>query len=494
MNTNTEITTAPETTVAETTVSVITVSETTAPKKTLRKKVTKSDPVCIICDEKYNKTVHLPIKCMYCDFEACRKCCETYILQEPIVKCMNLDCGREWTRKFIRDIFTLTFITKPLKTHREDVLFDKERALLPATQPIVENKLEVVRINAEIERIQNLILPLRQQINDLEMKKVAILRKPNRSIERSLFVRACPDGDCRGFLSTQWKCGICTKWTCPDCHVIKGFERDVPHTCNPDDLATAQLLANDTKPCPKCHTGIFKIDGCDQMWCTQCHTAFSWRTGTIQNNIHNPHYYEWLRRNNDGQIPRNPGDLPCGRERELNHRLLNDFTRGLNKHKNSVHYSKCTRGIPIIMRNTIHLVNVEMPPQVNYETKNEDLRVKYLMKEITEEDFKNLLQKNDKKQHKQQEIRDIFQIVSNTVTDILFRFLDHLETAEKDKFNMKIFKEIIPIISYANECLVDVSRTYTSKLIQFNNFVALRRNIPAGTTVINNNPNEHDFD
>jgi hypothetical protein len=30
-----------------------------------------------------------------------------------------------------------------------------------------------------------------------------------RTNERSLFVRACPDEDCRGFLSSQWKCGIC---------------------------------------------------------------------------------------------------------------------------------------------------------------------------------------------------------------------------------------------------------------------------------------------
>jgi hypothetical protein len=51
------------------------------------------------------------------------------------------------------------------------------------------------------------------------------------------------------------------------------------------------------------------------MWCTadNCKTAFSWNSGKIINGtIHNPHYYEWLRRNNNGEIPRNPGDIPCG--------------------------------------------------------------------------------------------------------------------------------------------------------------------------------------
>ena len=42
---------------------------------------------------------------------------------------------------------------------------------------------------------------------------------------------------------------------------------------------------------------ISKIDGCNQMWCTQCHVAFDWKTGAIQNSVHNPHYFEWLRKN-----------------------------------------------------------------------------------------------------------------------------------------------------------------------------------------------------
>ena len=104
-------------------------------------------------------------------------------------------------------------------------------------------------------------------------------------------------------------------WTCPECHVIKGLSRDAVHTCNENDVATAKLLNSDTKPCPSCRTPIFKIMGCDQMWCTQCHTGFSWRTGMIQNShIHNPHYFEWQRQQTDGNILRNQGDIECGRD------------------------------------------------------------------------------------------------------------------------------------------------------------------------------------
>jgi hypothetical protein len=46
------------------------------------------------------------------------------------------------------------------------------------------------------------------------------------------------------------------------------------------------------------------------MWCTECKTAFSWKSGQVVNGrIHNPHYYEHLR-NTQGFVPRE--ENPCG--------------------------------------------------------------------------------------------------------------------------------------------------------------------------------------
>jgi hypothetical protein len=62
---------------------------------------------------------------------------------------------------------------------------------------------------------------------------------------------------------------------------------------------------------------IYKIEGCAQMFCTECHTAFNWNTLRIENGIiHNPHYFEWMRRQNEngGQVERNPNEILCGRE------------------------------------------------------------------------------------------------------------------------------------------------------------------------------------
>ena len=81
-----------------------------------------------------------------------------------------------------------------------------------------------------------------------------------------------------------------------------------------DDVATAKLLAKETKSCPQCAIPIFKISGCDQMWCTECQTPFSWKTGQkVSGVIHNPHFYQWQRQQNSGNAPRRPGTrYDCG--------------------------------------------------------------------------------------------------------------------------------------------------------------------------------------
>ena len=125
--------------------------------------------------------------------------------------------------------------------------------------------------------------------------------------EKKQFIMKCPGDDCRGFLSTKYKCDICKINVCPKCRAIKTED----HECKKEDIESTELIKKETKGCPQCGIPIFKISGCDQMWCVECKVAFSWRTGKIETgNIHNPHYYQWRR--NQGNAVRNPGDLVCG--------------------------------------------------------------------------------------------------------------------------------------------------------------------------------------
>jgi hypothetical protein len=219
-------------------------------------------PSCCICTEPYNRSFRNLIKCEYCPFEACRECCQRYLLMENEPKCMSNECNRQWTPEFIALKFTKKFINSDLKTHREKTLFDKQRALLPSTQPLVENILKREDYQRKINAAAEVVNKARVEMNKIQSEYYRFVNTGQSTQERATFTRACPDSECRGFLSSQWKCGLCNKWSCPTCHEVKGMERDCEHTCNPDSVATANLLNSDTKPCPKCGEGIFKIDGC----------------------------------------------------------------------------------------------------------------------------------------------------------------------------------------------------------------------------------------
>jgi len=387
---------------------------------------------------------------------------------------MNTSCGREWTRKFTSDAFTASFLNKKYKEHREKVLFDQERALLPSTQIFVENQIKTEKLTEDLKKVKDEIRRLNSLKWDIE---VSIRRLNNGSTngsaegERREFIKACPAENCRGFLSTQWKCGLCEQWACPSCHEIKGDTKDAEHTCNPDTVATVALLTQDTKNCPKCQTSIHRISGCDQMWCTQCHTAFNWRTNKIENVVHNPHYFEWLRRNGDA-IPRQPGDNPC--QNNLTHYTYIEIQGHIRGRHGSTEASKaCEKRIQNVVQNTIHLRQIIIPryAEVNYVTKNQALRIDFMRNKITEVEFKRTLQRNEKKNLKSAEIRNVLTVLSTTVTDIVLRFLDHLKNAEPGNFNETILEELKPIVSYANECFEDISDTYSSKALRFNNLI-----------------------
>jgi len=428
---------------------------------------------CIICDEKVNKTNHAVISCPYCSFESCKTCCQTFLLSQNVPTCMDTKCAKEWTRKFMVDHFPKTFIIGAWKKHKEKILLDKEIALLPATQAVVEAEIQKEKKVEQMAQIKNLINDLQRQYRNLATVNIV-------PVQPRAFVCPCPANECRGYLSTQWKCGLCDSYTCSDCRVLKG--KDAEHVCNPDDLATARLLSKDTKPCPNCSAGIFKIEGCDQMWCTQCHTAFSWKTGHIETRIHNPHFYEWQRRNGNGVAPRVPGDIICGRE--INHTFSNDIRsiiRGTRLSaadwpSNSVANFNT---IDSIVQSISHLRAAQLP---HFRTvpiqNNTNLRVKYMRNMITKEDFQTRIHRDNKKNEHKREIHDLLHMFIQNITDILYRARDvysnNREVFIANPANVEPRKELSVQITnildeadrlrlYVNECLLDTAKTYITK-------------------------------
>jgi hypothetical protein len=102
---------------------------------------------------------------------------------------------------------------------------------------------------------------------------------------------------------------------------------------------------------------------------------------------------------------------------------------------------------------------------------NQDLRIRYLRNLIDENEFKSILQKNDKKNSKKRDIYLVYIMFINTTTDILYRFCDVITNMNLMNIDeegvmdlMNILDEIKHIVKYSNECLQDIENTYKCKI------------------------------
>jgi hypothetical protein len=420
---------------------------------------------CQICCEKFNKSNHCKVVCNYCQYTNCRECFQKYLVDTILdPHCMN--CKKVYLHEFLTENCTAIFINKTLKNHREHVLFDREKALMPMSQNDVVLTKERCEHEKNIKRLldekNELMARLRKNSRELQDSRTyvyeidRILGSPHSgNTEVKKFVRKCPMEECRGFLSTQWKCGTCEVNICKNCNEVK----DIFHIeCDPDKVKTMELINKDTKPCPKCGTMIFKISGCDQMFCIDCHTVFSWNRATIVNDgiIHNPHYYEFLRKQNNGVIPRNPGDIPCGGGLpywgEISRRFLNPRA-----------YTTETQIITNFHQLVAHITHQEIRDLNRSITMNNSanrkLRVQYLMNVLTENNFKAIIQQLEKKNNKSREYINIYQMLVDVSSD-KFREIQSgtgLLTIEELTEIIQYFDKLI---EYFNENIANVGKRY----------------------------------
>jgi hypothetical protein len=97
----------------------------------------------------------------------------------------------------------------------------------------------------------------------------------------------------------------------------------------------------------------------------------------------------------------------------------------------------------------------------DYIQSNEDLRIAYLEGTTTEEDFKREIQRRDKKNRKNTEIRQIMQFAGTACKDVILRLINHLKESPNDQYDMAPFvAEIEGLVNQCNELFKEVSRTY----------------------------------
>lgn len=448
---------------------------------------------CTVCNEGYNKSNHKKIVC-YCTLELCATCIKTYILSKTEVPhCFN--CNIEWNREFLIKNINANWVNGVYTAHYKSYLFKLEESQFPDTILYIEEKnrkkQEIAILAAEIQEYQKILSPLIKQVKQYQSKIDDVHRKIHnvscgkKTIERKEFICKCPNGDCIGYLSTAHKCDLCNNWFCPDCNELKGDMRDSDHTCNPDTVETVKLLHKECKKCPKCTSVIYKIDGCDMMWCISCHTAFSWRTLQIMNgqNIHNPHYFEWLRtQQTAGNPERNPNDILCGRE--IDNAFISSFLNKMRRafalikvvspnggirevaeyqllSEEAKKYNNIVLLFSAILRSALHIRYDDLNRRfsnehINDEEINREKRMAFMEKEITEDEFKTALEKRNRVFEKNNQYATLLRMYINCLTDILYRLYDNIT---KDNVEAYI-NEINGLKDYVDVQLKSISKIY----------------------------------
>ena len=386
---------------------------------------------CNICAENYNNSTLKKIVCPWddCKFEACKSCVRRFLVEttgDPC--CMN--CRKPFEDKFLVDNLNRSYIEKDYKNARKQILLESEMSKLQETMIIAERAKVVKKEELEIKNFNDKISEMKKQLHELTRQKNEKYRRirlinegldpdstsePSTSSDRNKFIMNCTKSGCRGFLSSQYKCGICENWTCPHCLELIGPDKNVPHTCNPDNVASAQMIKKETKPCPKCAVPIFKISGCSQMWCTECKIAFDYNTLKIVTggHIHNPHYYQYMREN--GMQARNPGDIPCGGLVAYHTftRIVGDIFNWLDYDSMGIKFER--KVFDNMHRYISHITYNDLPRLRRRVTDLQDhqsLRVSYILGEISKDEFKDKVFRQDKERKISQKILQISELMS----------------------------------------------------------------------------------
>jgi len=194
------------------------------------------------------------------------------------------------------------------------------------------------------------------------------------------------------------------------------------------------------------------------MWCTECHTPFSWRTGKkVTGTIHNPHYYQWQRKQNGGVAPRVAGDVRCGG-------LPRDHN--IRNHLKNLGYFVVDEAVKDaflkVHRIVVHIQAEEIRrfPQAIGILDNQDLRVKYMLHELSEKKWTRILKMRQKQQEKNHAIH---QVLSMYVTVMIDIFNKLLKTKEQ-KTILQIFEEICTLREYANKNLFKIYQRFENQV------------------------------
>lgn len=374
-------------------------------------------PICIESIESRN-----PITCNSCAYTTCSICTQTYLLSlYAAAQCMN--CHVEWTWDFLFSNFTQSWLKTKYRKYCKQLLLNREKARLSEVTSIIPHVLTIDTLRKEthddINILERSIQSLQNQLDRVKIQRGQAWRNINILDETrtnlihesttTTSILTCPHPECTGLIVNSI-CHICSRKICERCHDIYTES----HQCDTNILTSIEFIKNDTKPCPICHVPIHRIQGCADMWCTQCRTPFNWNTGNIiRGNFHNPHVH-----NNRNEHPNRPNNIAARRE------------------------CRDIWNISIEVWNTIETFRTTIH---NMEVSLRKLRVSYLCNYITEDHWKNSIFRHERIRERKYAEHRIYSMCYTRLVEIMQLYTQNINSAHECNILA------ISLLEYTNE-------------------------------------------
>lgn len=248
------------------------------------------------------------------------------------------------------------------------------------------------------------------------------------------------------------------------------------HTCKQEDIDSIKEIRQHSRACPNCKARIFRISGCDTMWCTKCNTGFNWRTGIVikdARDLHNPHYIDFVRNNpgfqynsqNGGEEKKgdqkmNQMDNPCDRI-TIDTIVLPDSITTFRRADVIPGDSRLRSVITDFQQQMLHVRDYA---RRKFATGNQydeiDYALRYLTKQWDEKRWRIMVEHHDRFSQTNQEYIDVILTWLVVMNDL---FNIHLSSRLKVEDSPHFIEQMKKITEYTNQTLTEMNTLYKRK-------------------------------
>lgn len=346
---------------------------------------------CPICTLKFTKSKRKSCSCPSCKFVSCKECVFKYFESKKTinVNCLQSTCTFEYNYYDVINIFG------KVRTNRlyKEILFEEERICIEKSKNLYLTQLKEKQIKSCKTIMEKIITLQKETFENIDVIKIDLrsgMKKLSEEIEeikKNKKVQLCIEEKCNGLYKAQedgkfLSCISCNTKACNKCSAkILDINLDT-HECDINTIKNMEYILTNTKECPCCFKKIYKIEGCNQMFCTLCKTKFMWDSLRIitTKNYHNTHFLD-----------------------EINHHRINrpSIKKDLEKFNNLMVENKHTQYEQFFNLQTrlsfdvITSIKDTLITSISfYEKKKHIMREKFINKSITQKKYTNNLIKD----------------------------------------------------------------------------------------------------